>query len=277
MTGIIVDSCCDISKEFAEKNRIGIVPFKIYIDGVEYVDNDKLDKNNFLEKMKASKNPIRTSCPSPFEFKEKILEMEEDELIIITISKQLSGTYNAAKVGMEEAQKENPNKKIHILDSLSAAAGEVSLLYSFLQWKDKFDFETLVEKLEERVKELKTFFILERFDNLVKNGRMKKVTGILAGALNIRPIMQGVKGEIEVFQINRGFKKSLINLAKSFGNISHDFQDKILFITESNDVKKAELFKEKVKELYNFKDIIILEAKGLSTTYADDGGIVIAF
>lgn len=89
--------------------------------------------------------------------------------------------------------------------------------------------------------------------------------------------MQGVKGEIEVFQINRGFKKSLINLAKSFGNISHDFQDKILFITESNDVKKAELFKEKVKELYNFKDIIILEAKGLSTTYADDGGIVIAF
>ena len=68
-------------------------------------------KKDFLEKMKASKNPVRTSCPSPFEFKEKILEMEEDQLIILTISKQLSGTYNAAKVGLEAAQKENPNKK----------------------------------------------------------------------------------------------------------------------------------------------------------------------
>ena len=237
--------------------------------GLKYLTEDEIkyliDLGEEFKKLKMTRSP------------HKYLEGKNIVLLFEKTSTRTRCSFEVAgmDLGMGVTYLDPNSSQMGHKESIEDTAKVLGRFYDGIEYRG-FD-QTLVEKLEERVKELKTFFILERFDNLVKNGRMKKVTGILAGALNIRPIMQGVKGEIEVFQINRGFKKSLINLAKSFGNISHDFQDKILFITESNDVKKAELFKEKVKELYNFKDIIILEAKGLSTTYADDGGIVIAF
>ena len=89
--------------------------------------------------------------------------------------------------------------------------------------------------------------------------------------------IQGVDGEIELFEINRGFKKALDKLAKALGRFIEYSGDQILYISHSNGKQKAERFKEKVEALYNFKKIVIVPTGGLSSAYADDGGIVISF
>lgn len=276
MIGIVVDSCCDITKDIEEKYDVGIVPFKIAIDGVEYVDDDNLDREEFLIKLHETRSKVPTSCPSPLEFKEAILAKEEKDIFVITISSKLSGSYNAAMVAKQMIEDEGHDKRIYVLDSLSAAAGEIVLFFKLVDLMNKLSFEKLIEEMERLKNEMKTFFILDRFDNLVKNGRMARVTGIFAGALNIKPIMYGANGEIETFQINRGFKKSLSNLSKALGDGSKSLEGKLVVAVGIHAEEKGQFFKEKLEELYNFKNFKYFEGKALSTTYANEGGIVIA-
>ena len=138
-------------------------------------------------------------------------------------------------------------------------------------------FDEIVEKGEKFIREMETFFILESLNNLIKNGRIRKSAGLIAKTLNIKPIMQGVKGEIELFELNRGFKKSLDKLAKAIGRIVEKTEGRTLYISQSNAEEKAEFFKKKILDLYRFDDVVVVPTGGLSSAYADDGGIVISF
>ncbi len=89
--------------------------------------------------------------------------------------------------------------------------------------------------------------------------------------------MQGVKGEIELFELNRGFRKSLDKLAKAIGRIVEKTEGRTLYISQSNAEEKAEFFKKKILDLYRFDDVVVVPTGGLSSAYADDGGIVISF
>ncbi|WP_455257086.1 DegV family protein [Peptoniphilus asaccharolyticus] len=276
---IVADTSCDISPELEEKLRVLLVSFKIAIEGVEYVDDENLDLNVFMEAMKASKNPIRTSCPSPYDYIEKLNECEEDRIIIVTISELLSGSNNAAVIAREEYLREHPDKQVYIVNSKTASAGQLSLILKIDEiMKEEISFEAQIEKIEEAVGNNETFFILENLDNLIKNGRIKKATGLIATALNIRPIMKADKnGDIEIHEINRGFKKSLLKLAKELGSLADNLEERILVISHAEGLEKAQMLADKVKELHNFKDILIVHTKGLATGYADMGGIIVGF
>ena len=276
MVGIVVDSCCDLTKELIDKYNVAVVPFKMTIDYKEYVDDESLDIDEFLTNMRNSKNIVSTSCPSPLEYKEAILSRNTDEVFVITISSKLSGSYNSAMVAKHTIEEERGDIKIHVIDSLSAGAGEVAIFLKLIELKDKFSFGDLVEKIEAAKDTMKLYFILDKFDNLVKNGRMGKVAGKVAGALNIRPLMHGVNGEIEMLQINRGFKKSLIHLTKNIGEVFDDLEDRIIVGVGVYAEDRSMFLKEKLKEMYNFTNYIYFKGKGLTTTYANEGGIIVA-
>lgn len=276
---IIADTSCDISEELEKKLRVLLVSFKIDIEDVEYVDDENLNLNEFKEAMKQTKKPVRTSCPSPYDYLEKLNQCEEDKILIVTISEILSGSNNAAVIAREEFLKEHPEKQVYIINSKSASAGQLSLLLKIDKiMKENLRFDEQIEKIENAVEDNHTFFILENLDNLIKNGRIKKTTGLIATALNIRPIMKATReGEITIHEINRGFKKSLLKLAKEIGNIAENLEERILVISHADGLEKAQLLAEKAKELYKFKDILIVHTKGLATGYADIGGIVVGF
>lgn len=276
MVGIVVDSCCDLTRELIEKYNVSVVPFKMTIDSTEYVDDDNLDLEEYLSHMESSKHSVATACPSPLEFKEAILSRNTEEVFVITISSKLSGSYNSAMVAKQMVEEEHKDIKVHVLDSLSAGAGEVALFLKLTELKDKINFEELVEKMELYRDSMNLYFILDKFDNLVKNGRMGKVAGKVAGALNIRPIMHGVNGEIEILQINRGFKKSLVNLTKNIGEIVEDFGNKIIISVGVGAEDRSEFLKEKLNDMYNFTNYKYFSAHGLTSTYANVGGIIVA-
>ena len=124
---------------------------------------------------------------------------------------------------------------------------------------------------------MKTYFISEDLSNLVKNGRISKAKGLLISALNIKPVMCATPdGNIDVVDKARGSKKAFKKLVELIGESGVKFEDRILAISHANALQKALDLKEDLMK-YNFKEIVIVETKGLSTGYVNDGGVILAF
>lgn len=274
---IIADSCCDLSEELRTSTDIIEVPLTIRVNGKLYVDDDKLDTLELIAEMKSSEESPSTSCPSPDDFI-KVYSKEQDSFVV-TLSSELSGTYNSAVLAKQIFQEEHNDSFIHVFNSKSASVGEtmISLKLSELIGKG-LESSEIVEKTEAYIEGMKTFFILESLDNLIKAGRISKFKGKIASLLSIVPIMRATEvGEIDLCEKVRGAKKAFNRLVEIIGEQGNSFEEKILGIAHCNCLEKAIKLKADIESVYNFKDIVIVETQGISTVYANDGGIVIAF
>ena len=272
---IVADSSCDVNKDLQENLNISLIPFKIDVDDKNFVDNEELDVSQLISAMKNSPNPVRTSCPSPGEFVEEYKKY--DNIFVIAISSQLSGTYNSAIVAKEMIQEKYPDKFIHVFDSKSASIGETLVALKINELKEKnLSNEEVVRKTEEYINTTRTFFILESLDNLIKNGRISKAKGLIANVLNIKPIMgSDDDGNIQLIENVRGRKRVFKRLVEIIGESGVKLEEKVLAISHANALERAEGLKKDIMDKYNFKDVILVEQAGLSTAYANDGGIVL--
>ena len=210
---LIADSCCDTTPELQQ--RLGLVkaPLKINIAGGKtYIDDGGVDIPTLIADMKASKAAASSACPSPEEFAE--LMRPCDECFVVTLSSKLSGSYNAARVAMDMVREAHPEKKIHVFDSKSAAAGELQIA---LFLKERIDagesFEAIIPQAEAFIANMRTLFVLEDLGNFVKNGRLNKVTGIVASILSLCPIMSDDgHGEVKMAAKVRGLQNALTRL-----------------------------------------------------------------
>lgn len=275
MFKIVADSSLDLNETLKEEYPIHQIPFKLYVNDEELVDDENLDVLDFIEKMKKSSTLPRTACPSPNDFK-KFFEGEGD-VFGITISSKLSGTYNSAILA-KNLVLEEIKKKIHIFDSKSASVGQTLIGIKVKELIDKgMEFEHIVETVEKYIAEMKTYFISESLENLIKNGRIPSWKGRLAMALKIRPIMTAIDGNIELFENKRGSNKAFERLAEIVKETVTNETEKILAISHVNNLERAKSLKARIQELCNFKDIIIVPTHGLTSLYCDDQGIIIAY
>ncbi|HEY4543810.1 MAG TPA: DegV family protein [Tissierellaceae bacterium] len=273
---IVADSSCDLTEQMKENMNIELIPFKISVEDREFVDNDNIDLDDLIKSMKKSQNPVKTACPSPGDYLNAF--KDSDVIFVVTISSKLSGSYNSAVLARQMALDENDEKFIHVFDSKSASTGEVLVALKIKELIDEnASKETIVEEVEQYIEEMNTMFILTKLDNLIKNGRISKTKGLIATALKFTPIMKSNDGEIELLENIRGNKKAFNRLVEAIGELTNTVKGKTLAISHVNALDKAELIKEMAEQLYDFKDIILLETKGLSSSYADDGGIILSY
>lgn len=277
MYKIISDTSCDLTKKEIKDLGIEYVPFKISIDGKDFTDDENLNIDDFLEDMESTENPIHTACPSPYDYLKIIEENKDKDIYILTISSKLSGSYNSAKVAEAEAKEKFENLKIHVIDSKAASAGTTRIALKLLDLVKEKDFEEVVKEIEKDTNLETTMFVLESMKNLIKNGRIKKTAGLIANVLNIRPIMISNDGEIELFEINRGMKKSLDKMIKAIESKCKIEKPDLITISYVANKERAEKLKEKIEELYKDVKVHIRHTNGLSSGYADIGGIVVAF
>lgn len=274
---IVADSCCDINSKVLEKTKVELVPLTINIEGKDYRDDRGLNIDELIEDMRNSTKAPKTACPSPQDFIESFKGGES--VFVVTLSSALSGTYESALVAKDLFLEEVGNKFIHVFDSLSASVGEtlVSLHISELVSKGLKEME-IVEKVNSYIKNMRTFFTLKTLDNLVKAGRVSQFVAKVSSILSVRPIMAGNrKGEIEVHEKVVGKTRVFRRLVEVIGEHGQNFEEKILGIAHCNALENALSFKEEVLKRYNFKDIIIVKTAGISTVYANEGGLIIAF
>lgn len=244
---IVADSSCDLNEGLRKEMDIGFVPIKIQIDGKNYVDDENLDIDKMLYDMKNSETQVKTSSPSPGDFIEKY--KEGDNIFVVTISSQLSGTYNAAVLA-KNIITDSTEKFIHVFDSKSASIGETLVSMKVFELiQDKCDELDIVNKVEEYIEEMKTFFILENLDNLIKGGRMTKIAGHIASLLSIKPIMgSDGDGNIKLVDKLRGTKRAFRRLVEVIGEEANDMENKILGISHCNAKEKANKLKRRNRE-----------------------------
>lgn len=273
---IVADSSCDLNPELERVMDVDLVPFKIDVEDQSFIDDKNIDVNVLIKAMHDSPNPIKTSCPSPGDFVDRY--KDGDNIFVVTISEQLSGTFNSALLAKKMILEDFPNKFVHVFNSRSASVGETLVTMKIQEFiEEKLSNSQIVEKVENFIDDMKTYFISEDLSNLIKNGRISKAQGLIANVLNIKPIMKATDdGNIEAVERVRGSKRAFKRLAEIIGETGVKFEERILAISHANALQKALDLKEDLKK-YNFKDIIIVETKGLSTAYVNDGGVILAF
>ncbi|MBE0450214.1 MAG: DegV family protein [Clostridia bacterium] len=279
MYKVVGDSSTEVDQSFLDLYPTTIVPFKLYLDGIEYVDDQNLDVDQFVERMKKSQDLPKSACPSPNDFLEQF-EGEEEEVYIVTISSKLSGTYNSAMVAKQLYESENPGKKfIHIFDSLGAAAGETLVARMIHEFKKQnLAKDELVAEVSRFIGEMSVLFISESLDNLIKNGRISKWKGLIASTLNILPIMGADGyGEIKLVEKVRNSNKAYIRLIEIMQDEIVKKGKKIVTVTHVGNWERANQIKEKISLIPNVDEIINLKCAGLSSLYADKKGIIVAF
>ncbi len=274
---IIVDSCCDLNRDLIEEFNIDVVPLTIEFGDCIYRDDENLDMDAFLNNMRNTKERIRTSCPSPNDFMEKF--KGPDSAFVVTLSSALSGTNRSACIAKKMYFEEFGEKFIHVFDSFSASIGETIIAMKIGEFiKNGYDELGIAEKVDEYIKGMKTFFMLESFDNLVKAGRVNPIVAKITSALSVKPIMAGTaEGTIKLYEKVIGAKRAFKRFVDVIEEQELKLEDRILGISHCNCPEKALQFKEEAQKRYNFKDIVIMETRGISSVYANEGGIVIAF
>jgi DegV family protein with EDD domain len=274
---IIADSCCDMNDALRAETGLLQVPLTIRVKDKLYVDDLSLDTRELINEMKSSSEAPSTSCPSPNDFADAYVSGKNN--FVVTLSSELSGTYNSALIAKDIFEEENEESKVYVFNSKSASVGEtmISLKIASLI-KEGLEESQIVEETEKYISEMKTFFILETLDNLIKAGRISNFKGKVASLLSIVPIMKATdEGKIDLSENVRGTKKAFNRLVEIIGSASDRGKGKTLGIAHCNCIDKAIKLKEEVQKRYDFKDIIIVETQGISTVYANDGGIVVTF
>lgn len=272
---LVVDSCCELVPELVESLSAESVPLKMIVGDKEFVDDENLDVSDFINKMNSYKGQAKSSCPSPGEYAEKFTGAET--IFTVTLSSQLSGSYASALIGKDVAKQNGVD--VHVFDSKSASAGELLVALKIKEFVDLcLDKNQIVKNVMDFISNMRTFFVLENLDNLAKNGRMNKIVAHIASALNIRAVLGADSdGSIAFYSKARGTKQALEKLADTIGLHSKDTKGKTLVITHCNNAENADKFKHIVENKYSFKDILVVATRGLSSMYANNGGIIIAF
>lgn len=277
---IIADSCCDLTQTLRNVLRIKIASLKIDSNGNNYVDDENIDIKALLADMKASKDAVTTACPSPDDYAK--LMQESDASFVITLSSKLSGSHNAASIARDIVLESNPEKKICILDSKAAACGELRIALLLRELIDAgHAFDEIAKTAGEFIDKMRTLFVLEDLSNLVKNGRISKVAGLLGSMLSLRPIMgEDGNGEIALIEKVRGTQNAMKRLVETVSEMTHERAEKstTLVLSYCNCPDRAtDLKKEFLTKCAALKDVILVPTSGLSTAYANDGGIIISF
>ncbi|HHX02663.1 MAG TPA: DegV family protein [Tissierellia bacterium] len=275
MIRIVGDSSLDLNEELLQGEVVPKVPFRIDLDGVEWRDTPDVDLEKFRAAMGEARH-FKTACGSPQEFYEAF--EKEGDVFAITITSKLSGSYNAAVLGKQLYEQAHPDKKIHIVDSLSASTGLALVYIKLKELIDKrFSFEEIRDEAENFVANMRTFFISQSLENLRKAGRLSNIKALMGRLLRVIPIMGATDGVIEPFATARGKQKAFMKLVDLIEEAAENVTEKVLAISHADNLEDALTLKEAIGKRINFKAIHIIPMGALNTLYADNKGIIVSF
>lgn len=274
---IIGDSCTDLTDELKKDEHIYIVPLTLDVDGELFVDDESFDQKAFLDAVAASPNCPKSSCPAPESFM-NLFDCEGD-VYVVTLSSNLSGSYNSAELAKRLYLEEHEEKNILVIDSCSASVGQTIMVMKLKELLEQGkSFEEVSEAILKYRDEVQTKFVLESLETLRKNGRLSNLKAFLATALNIKPVMGSTPdGQIIKLEQSRGINKALKQMAEMIAADCFDAENRIVGIAHCNNYERALFVKEEIMKRIPFKDCIITDTAGVSTLYANDGGIVVSY
>lgn len=273
---IVIDSCGELLEEWKQDDRIESVPLTLMVGGECIIDDETFNQKEFLQKVAACPECPKSACPSPERYM-RAFTSDAEHIYCVTLSAELSGSYNSAVLGKNLLLEDFPDKKIHVFNSKSASIGETLIGMKIQECEEAGkSFEQIVEEVEQYIAEQNTFFVLENLETLRKNGRLSKVKALVASALKIKPVMASTdEGTICQLGQARGMNKALMKMVDYIIEKKSDSKGKNLAISHCNCPARAQILKEALEERMDIKKIVVLDTAGVSSMYANDGGVIV--
>ena len=275
---IVVDSCCDLTGQMLKDPRFIKVPLTIRSNGSSFIDNETFDQADLLWAMKQSEEAPSTACPSPQSYLDAYQGPEEEDVYVVTLSALLSGSHNSAEQARMLMEEDHPNKNVYVFNSCSASSGEVLVALKVRELAESgAPFRHVVREVEQFIYQMQTMFVLETLENLRKNGRLTRLQSVITGALKIKLLM-GATPEGEICKLGQTLSMKQA-LSKMVDHMANDpaHAGRTLAICHCNCLDRAFQVKAMAEQRCKFAHILILEAGGITSVYANDGGIVTAY
>ncbi len=273
---IVVDSCCDLSPAMLKDPVFLKVPLTIRSNGSTFVDDETFDQGDLLWSMRQSEDAPSTACPSPQAYLDAYQGV--DDVYVVTLSALLSGSHNSAEQARMLMEEDAPEVNVHVFNSCSAASGEVLVALKIRELAASgLPFKRVCREVEQFIAKMETSFVLESLENLRKNGRLTKLQAVVTGALKIKLFMAATpEGEIcklgQALTMKQALQKMVDKIASD-----PEHKGRVLAISHCNCQERARQVKAMLEAKCQFADILIVEAGGITTVYANDGGIVMAY
>ncbi|MDY4857728.1 MAG: DegV family protein [Candidatus Onthovivens sp.] len=272
---IIVDSSSNLLNSYYQDKKdvaFKVVPLTIRIGQEEFIDNDELDVNRMLDVLRLNDGG-QSSCPSPNDY---LRELDEAEYsFIITITSKLSGSFNSACVARTMCK--NP-EHVFVIDSKGTAGSIVLIAEKLFELiKENKEFSVITNEITAFRNSVNLLFALDRFDNLVRNGRMSKLAAFIAEKIAIKPLCYADDGEIKIKEKIRTFRGVIKRMTHYIGKMCEDTTNKICIIAHTRNESAALELKKDIEENYHFKEVRVMENRGLCAFYALEGGLIVTF
>lgn len=276
MIKIITDSSADLPVKYIEQYDIDVIPITVTLDGKDYKEKVDISSEEFLEKMFSSNKLPKTSQPSPATFVDSFSKYDKDiDILCLTVSSGLSGTYQSACIGKELANCSN----VTIFDTLAASLGHgLQVIRAAELVKQGLSVEEIVKNLTEYRDNMNILVILNTLENIVKGGRLSKFEGSLVKILNIKVILERVEGgKVEVYEKIRGKKKLQNRIFELLQERGKDFSNVTIGISHTGNLEEVEALKQNLFHRFNPKKIIVNYMGAAIGTYAGKDGMIISF
>ncbi|MBM6869495.1 DegV family protein [Pseudoflavonifractor phocaeensis] len=274
---IIVDSCCDLTPAMMASGNFIRVPLTLHVGQDTFVDDASFDQADLLWHMKNCQEGAGSACPSPAAYL-SAFDCGADDLYVVTLSALLSGSHNSAAQARLLWLEDHPSANVHVFNSCSASSGEVLTALRIQRLaQEGLDFAAVVADITAYISSMQTYFVLETLDNLRKNGRLTRLQSLVTDTLKIKLLM-GSTPEGEICRKGQAFSiRQALSRMADFMAADPQHTGRVLCITHCNCLERAFSLKDLVLKRCQFAEILICDAHGVSSLYANDGGVIAAF
>ncbi len=279
---ITTDNNSDLPEKYLKDHGVGCMYLSYSMDGKNYTHENFLPEHEFYEAMRNGSMPT-TAQVNP-ENAKALLEpylKEGKDILHIAFSSGLSGTYNSSRIAAEELMEEYPDRKIIVVDSLSASLGQGLLVWLAQQKKELGQtLEDVADWVEKNKLKMVHLFTVDDLNHLYRGGRVSRTTAIVGSMLNIKPVLHvDNEGKLTAIGKVRGRKKALQELVKlmdeKIGSFGADCDT--IFISHGDCEQDAQYVAAKVKEKYNIKNIIINQVGATIGAHSGPGTMALFF
>lgn len=277
---IITDSACDLPQEVILSMGIEILPLPVTFGDITYQDMVDISREQFYEMLTTSEKLPRTSQATPQEYVNIIRSALEkaDEVVVLTLSSGLSGTYESAILALGMLT-EDEQRKVTVYDTKAASAGQGLLaVEAARRAKAGESRDEIVKAMETFTRRLGSIFTLNTLEYLEKGGRIGKVQAMMGTVLNVKPILQlDEAGRIVQKEKIRGRNQALSRLLEIMAEEGHQLERQIVGISHARALPEAEMMAKEFRRRFLVQDVIIGEISGTVGTHVGPGCIAIFY
>lgn len=272
---IIIDSCGDLTPDMKVDPHIVSVPLTLRVGATEIIDDESFDQKDFLARVAACEECPKSACPSPDSYLHAC--GDADRAYIVTLSSELSGSYNSALLAARMFEDEHPGSRCHVFNSRSASVGQTLIGLNIRELETMgATFDEVVAGTEAYIEQQHTYFVLDNLDTLRKNGRLSRIKAFMASALKIKPVMGSTpEGAIAQLDQTRGANKALKLMCTIAAKNVRPGSVRRAAVAHCNCEERGLLVAEEMKRLLLIPEILVVPAAGVTSMYANDGGVVL--